>query len=536
MKRTLLLATTLAALLLAALSYRSPLSLQTFDSSSPGLSPWLDQPVMYANHPPSADSLPEPELLHRLRRLYRYQADFAAAQANAHHKRAAHLLDKMTTRLAALLKHAGVADHPRVRTLYHTITAEYETAYGVAPPFEPPSGEIYDVRRDLFAAVNATNGPLLEDVPAAEVRSMNTEVPMTINRQVRASMTYLMRNPERHVYRWLRRSATYFPMIEHIFAEENVPDELKYLALVESGLNPRARSRARAAGLWQFVPSTARMYNLTINPWIDERLDPEKSTRAAAAHLRDLYELFGDWQLALAGYNCNPAVIRRAVRQARDRLDRRPTFWDIYNDIPRETRNYVPTFIAATLIVSNPTAFDLKRVEPGPRYAFDYVPVEGMLDLQTVADLANTSLPTLQALNPELRRAQLPPSDEPYYVRLPYGSYETFMDGYAQLPDDAKQQTVEHVVQRGETVSLIAQRYDVSRRALMQSNDLQLPAIDTGQRLSIPAPSYQGNEALVASTNGQPIRVRYGARVTRPVISPELATKDSSPADQAADH
>jgi len=260
-----------------------------------------------------------------------------------------------------------------------------------------------------------------------------------------------------------------------------------------------------------------------VNPWVDERLDPEKSTRAAARHLRDLYEMFGDWQLALAGYNCNPLVVRRAVRKARQRLDREPTFWDIYDDIPEETRNYVPTFIAAALIVSNPAKFDLRRVDPGPRYTFDYVPVQGALTLGTVAELANVDAASVQALNPELRRDRFPPSREPYYIRLPYGTYQTFLQNYEALPDRKKAETVVHTVRPGETVGRIAQRYGVRWQSILEVNEMASGNIEVGQELTIPPVSYRGNRALMATAEGEPMRVRYGARFTRPITSPELA-------------
>src|SRR5690606_8547032 len=186
-------------------------------------------------------------------------------------------------------------------------------------------------------------------------------------------IAFLLRSPG-HVSRLRSRADTYFPMIERILAEEGVPDELKYLAMVESALNPRARSHAGAAGMWQFISATGRAYGLRAQSDVDDRLDPERATRAAARHLRDLHERFGDWQLALAGYNCNPARIQREITRAEARLGRRATFCDIYDHIPRETRGYVPMYIATALVLSNPEAFDLPPAEPGPRYVFDTIP------------------------------------------------------------------------------------------------------------------------------------------------------------------
>lgn len=533
MKRELLLGSVLAGIVLAAALQGPPLRPSEANTTPTELFGGTIRPVLHANPPaPAVDSLSESESLRRMSQLFRLQSDIIDAQAQEQYAQANRLLDDALTQLDALVRHPGMAERPRFRALYHSLTAEYEATYGVPDTLELPRGEIYEIRRDLFAAVNdGASSVLLEDVDTDDLGPTNTAVPMTVNEKVQATMAMLLEHPHRHLYPWLRRSATYFPMIEHVFAEEDVPDELKYLALVESGLNPRAHSRARAAGIWQFVATTGRHYGLSVNPWVDERLDPEKSTRAAARHLRDLYEMFGDWQLALAGYNCNPLVIRRAVRKARRELDREPTFWDIYEDIPKETRNYVPTYIAAALIVSNPAAFDIKRVDPGPRYSFDYVPVEGVLKLSTVANLAGVDAASVQALNPELRRDQLPPSKEPYYIRLPYGTYATFLQNYQTLPAQQKTETITHTVRPGETVGRIAQRYGVDWQAILDANGKATGNLEVGEQLTIPPISYSGNRELVASVEGKPIQVRYGSRFTRPITSPELALAQPSTTD-----
>lgn len=535
MQRELLLICTLTGLVLAAVLHGPPLRPdEAADTPAPLLEATL-RPVLHANPPaPSVDSLSEPEALRHMSRLFRLQSAVIAAQAQGRHEHATRLLDDALTELDRLIRHPGLAERPRFQALYQSLATEYEAMYGVPDTLTLPQGEIYAIRHDLFATLNdAPTGMLLEDVAAGAFPDMDTAVPMTVNEKVKTSMATLLNHPHRHLYPWLRRSATYFPMIEHIFAEENVPDELKYLALVESGLNPLAQSRARAAGLWQFIAATGRHYDLTINPWVDERLDPEKSTRAAARHLRDLYTMFGDWQLALAGYNCDPRLVRRAVRKARRTLNRTPTFWDIYDDLPLETRNYVPTFIAAALIVSNPAAFDLDRVDPGPRYTFDYVPVQGTLALETVAELAGVDPSSVRALNPELRRDRLPPSRDPYYIRLPYGTYQTFRQNYQALSDDAPSETMVHTVRPGETVGRIAERYGVDWRAILDANGKVSGNLEVGERLTIPPVSYSGNRALLAAADGEPIRVRYGSRFTRPITSPELAL--ARPPSQAPD-
>ncbi len=371
----------------------------------------------------------------------------------------------------------------------------------------------------IFEALEGAEQPLLRHLGPPDILAMQTDVPMPMNRLVQSVMGYLLEHPEDHIYRWLERSATYFPMIETIFAKEGVPDELKYLALVESGLQTRANSWAGAAGIWQFMPATGSAYGLDITDYVDERLDPVKATRAAARHLRDLYYLFdGDWLLALSGYNCSPTVIRAAINHVEQSLNRDATFWDIYPYIPRETRAYVPTFIAAALIMSNPAAFDLDRVLPGPRYAFDYVPAQGGQSLSAVAEFAGASVARLRALNPELLQKELPPGPLPYYVRIPYGSYETFLSASAaehavadEFLADAAPMRVRYgsrtlrpiagtapydsphagqplrfyLVRSGDTLYGIAAQYDVSVSQLMLWNNMGTGALQPGDRLKI---------------------------------------------------
>ncbi|MDX1428711.1 MAG: LysM peptidoglycan-binding domain-containing protein, partial [Rhodothermales bacterium] len=305
-----------------------------------------------------------------------------------------------------------------------------------------------------------------------------------------------------------------------IFAEEGVPDELKYLALIESGLNPRARSWARAVGMWQFISATGKHYGLRVDNWVDERMDPEKSTRAAARHLNDLYKMFGDWHLALAGYNYSPGKLRRHIRRVERQTGRKATFWDVYRYIPRETRNYVPMFIATALMVSQPDAFGLQKNDPGPTYEYHHVPVYGILSLAKIAEMAGTDRATIRALNPELRRSTLPPSKTPYWVRIPLGSYDKFADAYRNLPESARRPLDQHVVRSGETLSAIASRYGVSWRQLMNSNGLRSSRIRVGQRLAVPLRDYgkpDGGEDLMA-TGG--LTVRYGQRMVRPIAGP----------------
>ncbi|NND71066.1 MAG: lytic transglycosylase domain-containing protein, partial [Rhodothermales bacterium] len=363
-------------------------------------------------------------------RAYRLQAQHLEAVLAENDSLASQYLNNSVLILSDLIGQDDWDNDERIRALYQTVAVSYFHYYGDSDSLYMPFGNIFGYRDEMFAQLNTIDEPLLENVELPELGWYRSEVPMNVNRLVANSITYLLDQPERHLYSWLNRSETYFPMIEQIFAEEGVPDELKYLAMIESGLNPRARSWARAVGMWQFISATGKAYGLTVNGWVDERMDPEKATRAAARHLRDLHEMFGDWHLALAGYNYSPGKLRRKVRAAEQRLGRKATYWDVYNEIPRETRNYVPMFIAASLVASQPVAFGMEAPNPGPEYSYHVVPVYGVHSLETVAGLANSDTRTVKALNPELVRGMLPPSVHPYPVKIPVGTYDTFVAAY----------------------------------------------------------------------------------------------------------
>jgi membrane-bound lytic murein transglycosylase D len=490
------------------------------------------------------DSLSAPELARRIARLYAKQSEILVAEAEGDTDRYEDLLDATMKDLRQLAQRPGVLDESRFRELYRTIVTEHEQYYGQDPEFAIERGDIYAFRTDMFASVEHIDEPLLEDVDLPS--SVMATFPMEINRAVEGHIRFLLRK-RGHVRTVRHRAETYFPMIEQILAEEGVPDEMKYLAVVESALNPRAHSWAGAAGMWQFIRATGRASGLTVTREFDERLDPEAATRAAARYLKELHEMFGDWQLAISGYNCNPAKIRRELRRAEARLGRKATFWDIYNHIPRETRGYVPAFIATALVMSNPDAFGLDDVQAAPRYEFDLIPVRGGTTLAAVADKAGTSLGTLRALNPALRQSRAPRAESIFMVRIPAGHYARYaaqIDGlgtarttsttprtvayrgsnrrviaFASMQDNARlsgsgpqapvvavsevankarqgetvspappqpeTQRIRYRVRRGDTLIHIARRHGVSVRQIRNWNNIRGSHIRIGQRLTI---------------------------------------------------
>ncbi len=467
------------------------------------------------------DSLDKKSRLRRMAELYGYQGELLAAQAGEEHEVVEALFERLLGEIAIIAREPDALDDPRFKELYRSVVTEYESYYGFPDTLYIQQGDIFAWRDQAFETLSDEDLPPLARIELPELDVAETEISMQINEHVRKSMVFLLTEPERHIYHWLSRAETYFPMIEKILEEEGVPDELKYLAMIESGLNPRAKSWARAVGMWQFVKATGYAYDLTANGWVDERMDPEKATRAAARHLKDLHRMFGgDWQLALAGYNYSPGKLRRHLRQAEATLGRKATFWDVIHKIPRETRNYVPMFIATALLASNPDAYGLEQgVEPGQSYQYDLVPVQGSLALDLIAELAQTEVQTIKALNPELLGNTLPPSRSPYFLRLPLHSYDRFAEGYRQLPTATRRTASQHVVREGETIGQIARRYGVNVSSLMRNNGLHSTTIRLGQTLIVPATDYSDGLQL---GDARPMRVQYGMRSVR-VISPRIS-------------
>lgn len=282
----------------------------------------------------------------------------------------------------------------------------------------------------------------------------------------------------------LERSGRYVERFRQIFAEEGVPQDLVYLAHVESGFKTTAYSRAAARGIFQFISETGRRYGLTANWWVDERSDPEKSCRASASYLRDLYAEFGDWYLALAAYNAGEGKVRSVIARTGKR-----DFWEPANQrlFRVETRNYVPAILAATLIAKDPAKFGFGDVVPQQPLQYEMVTIPGPTSLSVIATAANTSVETLRELNPSLRRSTTPPAYRDFLLKVPPGTANGFAERLAQVPQDERLVQVEHVVRRGETLSSIARRYGVSTRSLARANELgKRPKVRQGQVLIIP--------------------------------------------------
>lgn len=284
-----------------------------------------------------------------------------------------------------------------------------------------------------------------------------------------------------HLY---RRIGRYEHIIRAIAREEQVTEDVIYLAMIESGFSTSAKSHMRAVGPWQFMKGTAQRYGLTVDWWADERRDIYQSTRAAVRHLKDLFYEYGDWYLALAAYNAGSGRVNRAIKKNNTR-----DYWEM-NKLPRETRRYVPYFIAAAQIAKNPDAFGL-TLEKDSAWIVDTVTVTECLDIQIIADCAETTATAIQELNPALLRWCTPPTQPAFLLKLPAGTRQTFLANYPKIPTDKKRTWVRYQVKYGETLSLIAQKFGTDIKAIQQANALKSTTnLITGQYLLIPvAPS-----------------------------------------------
>jgi peptidoglycan lytic transglycosylase D len=280
-----------------------------------------------------------------------------------------------------------------------------------------------------------------------------------------------------------------------------VPLDLIYLCQAESAFVPRALSRAKAKGMWQFISSRGKEYGLRQNWWIDERSDPEKSTRAAARHLKDLYDEFNDWYLAMAAYNAGPYRIQRAIDKTGQ-----TDFWKLVEKraLPKETMNYVPTILALTIIGKNPEKYGFS-VSPSPPMEVERVSVDKATDLRVIAEAIHVSVDDLKDLNPHVLRWTTPPSDPEFELILPKGSSETFHQQMAVLPDEKRVLFRYHTVQRNETLSVVARKYGTTVAALTQANNLPpKKPVRLGQELIIPISGVGPTPVATASRTATP--------------------------------
>jgi membrane-bound lytic murein transglycosylase D len=339
-------------------------------------------------------------------------------------------------------------------------------------------------------------------------------IPITINRHVQAEIDLFTKGREKSFFiDSYKRSGRYRNKIVSALREAGLPQELSWLPLIESGFKVNALSRSRALGMWQFIPSTGYKFGLSRDKFIDERMDPEKSTRAAIEYLKELHQIFGDWSTVLAAYNCGEGRVLRLIRgQNINYLD---NFWDLYQRLPRETARYVPRFLATLHILNNPETYGLDRISLDPPLEYETVLINKQVHLTNVAKSIGVDRKILKELNPELRY-QILPGDN-YRLNIPPGSSAMLLAKIDQIPVSQPPQRafVYHRVRHGESLSTIARKYRTSVGKIMRANNLRRSNyIVAGKRIKIPQRGYMAQTAQVIRKpqNGQALthRVRKG--------------------------
>ena len=385
---------------------------------------------------------------------------------------------------------------------------------------------------------SSENPYVSSQVMTERLSKLPTVIPMPYNERVRELIDFYANKRRNQVERMLGLSQYYFPIFEQELAAQDLPLELKYLPVIESALIPNAVSRAGAAGLWQFMPATGQIYDLEVTSLVDERRDPYKSARAGATFLKDLYNMFGDWHLAIAAYNCGPGNVNKAIRRAGGKR----SFWEIYDYLPRETRGYVPAFIAANYIMTYYKEHNLCPVTVSlPKYS-DTIIVREKLNLSKIAETLNMNPEELKNMNPKLLTDVVPGHIKPQTLYFPdnYASlfianidsiravqnrFTASVDSIAELvaatmnerdtrnsektqtsrPAQTQQaQRITHTVRSGETLSGIADRYGVTVRNIMDWNDLKSNRALRGQKLRIYPGKNSGRTAPVSAAPAKP--------------------------------
>ena len=283
---------------------------------------------------------------------------------------------------------------------------------------------------------------------------------------------------------YLERSAQYIEIMKEILRGKNLPEELVFLPIVESGFNPNAYSRARAVGPWQFIASTGKRYGLVIDWWRDERKDPVKSTVAAAEYLRDLYKMFGSWNLALAAYNAGEGKISKALRKS-DSVD----YWSLLNtkQIRNETKEYVPRYIAATMIANTPEEYGFDNLDYREPLEYDEVSVSSPLDIDVIAKCAECTVKEIKEANPELRRWSTPPNVPEYTIRIPAGSKDIFLKNLTAIPKEERFTVEQYTLKKGDTIKKIARKTGVPGATIVAMNSLNgLKHLTAGNMITLP--------------------------------------------------
>jgi len=363
------------------------------------------------------------------------------------------------------------------------------------------------------APIDETNGitpsadPSVKAKAQAEIKSTHSDLPLMMTDQVAGYISYFSNRGRGTFERAFARSGRYHDMMVSILKEEGVPQDLIYLAQAESGFHPLAVSRVGARGIWQFMGSRARGYGLQHSMWVDDRQDPEKSTRAAAHHLKDLYAQFGDWYLAMAAYNSGPGRVQAAVRRTGY-----ADFWELYrrNVLPKETRNYVPIILAVTIMTKNLSQYGFDDVSMDEPVHFDKVTINYPVDLRLVAECVDATPAQLQELNPSLLRLTTPKVGS-FELHLPAGTRDQYQTAVASIPNDMRLWWRYHKVQPGDTLASLSRSYRVTAKSIATANHLDGAELEAGAKVVIP---------VAAGKHPVSDNATYARRITRYKVRP----------------
>jgi membrane-bound lytic murein transglycosylase D len=445
---------------------------------------WLQSPYQ-TGVPESVDSAAaiDDDIWRKMDLAEEYHAMGVVANREAAWEEAQYYFENALKVMASLDIETDSSDLPeaeRYNTILNDIIADYRVSLR----------SLGNLDEDVSASVLIERfGDLVENldddtivVYNREPHSITYDIPIVMNERVNASIVYFQTVAREAFTKYLTRSTKYAPLMKTIIADYGLPQDLIYLSLVESGYNPRAYSWARASGLWQFIASTGRLYNLNRSWWYDERRDPVKSTHAACRFLKELYAEFGSWELAMAAYNGGPGRVRRTIASQKTN-----DFWKMR--LKRQTMDYVPLIMAATIIAKEPEKYGFVDIDYEPPLEWDEVLIDRCLDLSVVAREIGCSYNELKDLNPELLRKYTPPNTKKYRLNIPKGHTTKFWAVYEGIPSPKETSWVRHTIRRGETVGTIASKYGVSQYALLEANNLsRRSTIYAGKELIVPVP------------------------------------------------
>jgi membrane-bound lytic murein transglycosylase D len=360
------------------------------------------------------------------------------------------------------------------------------------------------------------------------VKAMDIEMAFELNDRIFSFIQYFTVRNRDYTKMVMARKDLYFPLFDETMTRHEMPLEIKYLSIIESGLDPQIKSRVGAMGLWQFMPATGGMYGMQVNSDVDDRMDPDHSTESAAKYLKSLYRMFGDWEVAMAAYNCGPGNVRKAIRKSGGKK----TFWEIYNYLPKETRSYVPQFQAMLYVLNHLEEHNFNLEEPTYAIAHDKIRFNRAFELNKLAELTNLCVADLEKLNPAIKNKKVPNSNRAMAIRIPKSKSSYIKDNLAwftdslsnptthllanvESPEIIKQQTSPastrtqssiYKVRSGDVLGTIATRHGVSVNELKEWNNLSSNLIKVGQELKIVAST---NSSIAQVNTTQSVKTHY---------------------------